>query len=246
MPRYKLTIEYDGTPFVGWQRQPNGLTVQQVVEEALAKFIPGPFTIAAAGRTDTGVHALGQVIHIELAAPFAPERIMGALNFFLMPHPITILDAQAAADDFHARFSATGRRYLYRILNRRGPPAVDYKRVWHVPTPLDVDAMHIAAQELVGHHDFTTFRASHCQSKSPVKTLDRLDISRRGEEIHCEVAARSFLHHQVRSMVGTLKLVGDGKWTVADIRQALEAKDRTALGFNAPPDGLYLTHVTYE
>jgi len=246
MPRYRLTIEYDGAPFVGWQRQDNGPSVQQVVEEALTRFTRAETAVVAAGRTDTGVHALGQVIHIDLAEDMPPERLMGALNFHMRPAPVAILDSAYAPEGFHARFSATGRRYLYRILNRRGPPAVDHRRVWHVPQPLDAGAMGKAAQILVGRHDFTTFRAVSCQAQSPVKTLDRLDVSRRGAEIHIEAAARSFLQHQVRSMVGTLKLVGEGKWTAADLRRALEARDRAALGFNCPPDGLYLIGVTYE
>jgi len=246
MPRYRLTIEYDGTPYVGWQRQVNGYTVQEAMETALSKFIRSTPALMAAGRTDTGVHATGQVIQIDMADEFEPERLMGALNFHLRPEPVSILEADIAPEGWHARFSATGRRYLYRILNRRGPPAVDMNRVWHVPVPLDADAMHDAARVLVGHHDFTTFRAQQCQSRSPVKTLDALTVSRVGEEIHVTAAARSFLHHQVRSMVGTLKLVGEGKWTKADVKAALDARDRAALGLNAPPQGLYLTAVTYD
>lgn len=246
MPRYRLTIEYDGTPYVDWQRQVNGRSVQQAIEEALARFIRSTPALMAAGRTDTGVHATGQVIQIDMDDIFDPERLMGALNFHLRPEPVSILDASLAAEGWHARFSATGRRYLYRILTRRGPPALDRDRVWHVQAPLDSDAMHRAAQALVGHHDFTTFRAVRCQSRSPVKTLDRLTVSRVGGEIHITAAARSFLHHQVRSMVGTLKLVGEGRWTTADVKAALEARDRRALGLNAPPQGLCLTDVTYD
>lgn len=246
MPRYRLLVEYDGSPFVGWQRQSNGLGVQQVMEEAFDRFAGHGVAVTAAGRTDAGVHALGQVVHMDLERDFAPERAMGALNFHMRPHPISVLAADYAAPDFHARFSATGRRYLYRILNRRAPAALDRDRVWHVAVKLDADAMHQAAQILVGRHDFTTFRAKECQADSAIKTLDQLDISRRGEEIHVTAAARSFLQHQVRSMVGTLKLVGEGNWTAADVRRALEATDRQALGLNAPPDGLYLVGVDYD
>lgn len=245
MPRFKLTLEYDGTPFVGWQRQDNGPSVQAALEDAILKFSGETVTAYAAGRTDAGVHALAQVAHVDLAREWAPGTVRDALNFHLQPNPIAVLAVEAAAADFHARMSATARAYLYRILNRRAPPAVERHRVWHVPHSLDVDAMHDAAQALVGHHDFTTFRASICQAKSPLKTLDRLALARVGEEIHVTARARSFLHHQVRNMVGTLKLVGDGKWTRADVENALAARDRARGGPTAPADGLYLVAVTY-
>jgi tRNA pseudouridine38-40 synthase len=245
MARFKLTIEYDGTPFVGWQRQDNGPSVQVALEAAIKKFCGEEVVVTAAGRTDAGVHALGQVVHVDLTKDWPPETVRNALNFHLQPDPVTILAAARAADDFHARLSATGRAYLYRILNRSAPPAVERNRVWHVHHDLDADAMHAAAQSLIGHHDFTTFRASFCQAKSPMKTLDRLDVSRVGDEIHVQAKARSFLHHQVRNMVGTLKLVGQGKWAVRDVADALAARDRTKGGPTAPPDGLYLVSVTY-
>jgi tRNA pseudouridine38-40 synthase len=245
MPRFKLTLEYDGTPFVGWQRQGNGPTVQASLEAAIKKFCGEDVASYAAGRTDAGVHALGQVAHVDLTKDWPPETVRNALNYHLQPDPVTILSVARVADDFHARLTATGRAYLYRILSRPAPPAVDRSRVWHVPHALDVDAMHAAAQELVGHHDFTTFRASFCQAKSPMKTLDRLDVSRAGEEIQVQAAARSFLHHQVRNMVGTLKLVGEGKWSPRDVAEALAARDRTKGGPTAPPDGLYLVRVIY-
>ena len=245
MPRYKLTLEYDGTPFVGWQHQENGLAVQDVLEEALRRFCGDTVDTTAAGRTDAGVHALGQVVHFDLTKEWPATRVREALNFHLQPHPVVVRQAELAAADFHARLSATKRAYLYRILNRRAPPAVDRARVWHVPKPLDVAGMHAAAQVLVGRHDFTSFRASLCQAKSPVKTLDRLDVSQAGEEIHVVAAARSFLHHQVRNMVGTLKLVGEGKWTKAHVADALAAADRRRAGPTAPPDGLYLVEVRY-
>jgi tRNA pseudouridine38-40 synthase len=245
MARFKLTIEYDGTPFVGWQRQDNGPSVQVALEAAIKKFCGEDVVVTAAGRTDAGVHALGQVVHVDLTKDWPPETVRNALNFHLQPDPVTILAAARAADDFHARLSATGRAYLYRILNRSAPPAVERNRVWHVPHELDADAMHVAAQSLIGHHDFTTFRASFCQAKSPMKTLDRLDVARVGDEIHVQARARSFLHHQVRNMVGTLKLVGQGKWAVRDVADALAARDRTKGGPTAPPDGLYLVSVTY-
>jgi tRNA pseudouridine38-40 synthase len=245
MARFKLTLEYDGTPFVGWQRQDSGPSVQASLEAALQKFCGETVTCYAAGRTDAGVHALGQVVHVDLTKDWPPDTVRNALNYHLQPDPVTILAAARAADDFHARLTATGRAYLYRILNRPAPPAVDRNRVWHVPHALNVDAMHAAAQELIGHHDFTTFRASFCQAKSPMKTLDRLDVSRAGEEIQVQAAARSFLHHQVRNMVGTLKLVGEGKWSPRDVAAALAARDRTKGGPTAPPDGLYLVRVTY-
>lgn len=245
MPRYKLTIEYDGGPFVGWQRQDNGLSVQQALEEAVEAFCQERAVAHCAGRTDAGVHALGQVAHIEIAKEAPPDKVRDALNFHLRPHPIAILEAEVAAPDFHARFSATGRSYLYRILMRRAPAVLERGHVWHLPFPLDAGAMHAAARELVGHHDFTSFRSTACQAPSPMKTLDELSVSRAGEEIHVVAKARSFLHNQVRIMVGTLKLVGEGKWSARDVAQALAAADRTKGGPTAPPDGLYLTEVRY-
>ena len=245
MPRYRLTLEYDGTPFAGWQRQADALSVQQVVEEAIEKMSGERVVIQAAGRTDSGVHALGQVVSFDLSKAWEPFRIREALNFHTKPHPVAIVDAAAVADDFEARFSALGRHYEYRILNRRGRPALDHLRVWHCPAALDADPMHAAAQLILGKHDFTTFRAAECQAKSPVKTLDRLDVSREGEMIVVRAGARSFLHSQVRSMVGSLKLVGEGKWSPRDFRAALEAMDRSRCGPLAPPEGLYLVKVDY-
>ena len=245
MPRYKLTIEYDGGPFVGWQRQENGRSVQQAIEEAVAAFSGEEVVVKGAGRTDSGVHALGQVAHIDLAGDWDDDTVRDAINAKLKPAPVAILSAERAADDFDARFSAVKRHYLYRILNRRAQPAVDAGRVWWVTTPLDADAMHMAAQALLGNHDFTTFRSSECQAKSPVKTLDRLDVSRAGDEVTVSATARSFLHNQVRSMVGALRKVGDGKWPVAAVGEALEAKDRARAGPVAPPEGLYLVRVDY-
>ena len=246
MPRYVLVIEYDGTPFSGWQRQVGALSVQQVVEEAIEKMSGEPVVIQAAGRTDSGVHALGQVVSFDLSKEWDPFRIREALNFHTKPHPIAIVEAGAVPDSFEARFSATARHYEYRILNRRGRPALDERRVWHCPVTLDADAMHAAAQLILGKHDFSTFRAAECQAKSPVKTLDRLDVSREGEMIVVRASARSFLHSQVRSMVGSLKLVGDGKWTLRDFRDALDSADRSRCGPLAPPEGLYLVKVDYE
>jgi tRNA pseudouridine38-40 synthase len=243
--RYRLTLEYDGGPFVGWQRQAEGASVQGALEDAIAKFSGSRATVSGAGRTDAGVHALGQVAHFDLEKPYEPGTVRDALNHFLRPAPVVVLDAAVAAADFHARFSATGRHYLFRILNRRSPPALARGRAWHVTRTLDAEAMHQAAQLLVGHHDFTTFRAAECQARSPLKTLDRLDVFRRGDEIHIEASARSFLHHQIRSFAGSLKLVGEGKWKAADLKAALEAKDRAACGPVSPPDGLYLMKVDY-
>ncbi len=245
MSRYKLTLEYDGGGLVGWQRQDNGPSVQQALEEAVAKFCGERVTAHAAGRTDAGVHATGQVAHLDIAKDTTPETVRDALNFHLKPAPIAVLSAEAVGEAFHARFSASGRCYLYRIVNRRAPLALERGRAWGVQAPLDDAAMHRAAQALVGHHDFTSFRAALCQAASPVKTLDRLDVMRHGPEINVIAEARSFLHHQVRNMVGTLKLVGEGKWTVRDIVRALDARDRAAAGPTAPPDGLYLTAVRY-
>jgi tRNA pseudouridine38-40 synthase len=243
--RYRLTLEYDGGPFVGWQRQAQGASVQGALEDAIAEFSGTRVTVSGAGRTDAGVHALGQVAHFDLVKSYDPGTVRDALNHFLRPAPVVVLDAGVAAADFHARFSATGRHYLFRILGRRSPPALERGRVWHVTQMLDAEAMHQAAQFLVGHHDFTTFRAAECQARSPVKTLDRLDVFRRGEEIHIEASARSFLHHQIRSCAGSLKLVGEGRWKPADMKAALEAKDRAACGPVSPPDGLYLVKVDY-
>jgi tRNA pseudouridine38-40 synthase len=243
--RYRLTLEYDGTPFVGWQRQDNGPSVQGGLEAAIEKLSGERVTVTGAGRTDAGVHALGQVAHFDLAKTFEPGKIRDALNYHLRPDPVSVLEAAEADEQFHARFSATARRYLFRILNRRSPPALEAGKVWHVSPKLDAEAMHAAAQFLVGQHDFTTFRAAECQAQSPVKTLDRLDVSQRGEEIHIEASARSFLHHQIRSFAGTLKLVGEGKWQPRDVKKALDARDRAACGPVAPPEGLYLVRVDY-
>jgi tRNA pseudouridine38-40 synthase len=245
MPRYRLTIEYDGGPFVGWQRQENGPSVQGTLEEAIFKFSSEVSTVTGAGRTDAGVHACAQVAHFDLVKEFPPEKVRDALNYHVKPAPVSIIAAEIAAADFHARFSATKRHYFYRILARRAPPVLDRGRVWHVVHALDAEAMHEAAQALVGHHDFTTFRSSECQAKSPVKTLDSLSVRRAGDEIHLEASARSFLHNQVRSMVGSLKLVGEGKWQSRDLKRALEAKDRATCGPVAPPEGLYLAGVDY-
>jgi tRNA pseudouridine38-40 synthase len=245
MPRYRLTLEYDGAPFVGWQRQDNGASVQGALEDAIEKLSAERVTVTGAGRTDAGVHALGQAAHFDLEKNFEPGKVRDALNHYLRPAPVVVLEAALAAPDFHARFSATGRHYLYRILNRRSPPALDTGKVWHVSPKLDADAMHQAAQTLVGQHDFTTFRAAECQAASPVKTLDRLDVTHEGAEIHIRASARSFLHHQIRSFTGTLKLVGEGKWTPDDVARALAAKERAACGPVAPPDGLYLVKVDY-
>ena len=245
MPRYRLKLEYDGGALVGWQRQDNGPSVQGALEDAIEQLSSERVTVHGAGRTDAGVHALGQVAHFDLEKEFAADRVRDALNHFLRPAPIVVLDAATAAPDFHARFSATARHYLYRLLVRRPPPALERGRVWHVVHGLDVDAMDDAAQVLIGKHDFTTFRAAECQAKSPEKTLDRLSVRRVVDEIHVEASARSFLHHQVRSMVGSLKLVGEGKWRQRDLADALAAKDRSRCGPVAPPDGLVLVRVDY-
>jgi tRNA pseudouridine38-40 synthase len=245
MRRYRLTIEYDGSPFVGWQRQDNGPSVQGALEVAIFHLSAEQVTVTGAGRTDTGVHALGQVAHFDLVKDFAPEKIRDALNHFLRPAPVAVLDAAVVPPEFHARFSATARHYLYRIVCRRPPLALDRGRAWHVVHELDADAMDAAAQYLVGKHDFTTFRASECQAKSPVKTLDRLSVRRAVDEIDVEASARSFLHHQVRSMVGTLKLVGEGKWRPREVDEALDACDRSRCGPVAPSDGLHLVRVDY-
>ncbi|HTW33330.1 MAG TPA: tRNA pseudouridine(38-40) synthase TruA [Rhizomicrobium sp.] len=245
MPRYRLTLEYDGGPFSGWQRQDNGPSIQASLEDALFALAGERVTVTGAGRTDAGVHARGQVAHFDLAKDFPPDTIRDALNHYLRPQPIAVLTANVAAEDFHARFSAIARHYRYRIVCRRAPLTLDAGRAWHVMRALDAKAMHEAAQALVGLHDFTTFRAAECQAKSPVKTLDRLDVTAGGEDIFIDASARSFLHNQVRSLVGTLKLVGDGKWTVRHVADALAARDRSACGPVAPPDGLYLMRVDY-
>jgi tRNA pseudouridine38-40 synthase len=215
------------------------------LEAAIEKLSGERVTVIGAGRTDAGVHALGQVAHFDLEKQFEPGKVRDALNYYLRPDPVVVLEADIADAEFHARFSATARHYLFRILNRRSPPALEEGRVWHISPRLDAEAMHAAAQFLIGQHDFTTFRAAECQAQSPVKTLDRLDVSRRADEIHIEASARSFLHHQIRSFAGTLKLVGEGKWTPADVADALAAKDRARCGPVSPPDGLYLVRVDY-
>jgi len=245
MTRWRLTIEYDGAPFMGWQRQDHGPSVQQTLEEALHRMTGELAAIHAAGRTDAGVHALAMSAHVEIERTLTEHRLREGLNALVRPSPVSVLAAEHVPDDWHARFSCIGRRYLYRILNRRAPPAIDRGRLWHVAVPLDAEAMAEGAQHLVGRHDFTTFRSAHCQSESPVKTLDRLDVSRQGDEIRIEAGARSFLHHQVRSMVGCLALVGRGQWSPSDIKAALDARDRAALGFNAPPEGLYFIEAIY-
>jgi len=245
MPRYKLTIEYDGTTFVGWQQQDNGASVQGVLTEAVGAFAGERVVVAGAGRTDTGVHALGQVAHIDLSKEWEIDRIRDAFNFHLRPQPVAVLKAELVAPDFDARFSAIKRHYLYRIVNRRADLTLDQNRAWRVPRSLDCTAMHAAAQRLTGKHDFTTFRSTECQAKSPEKTLDRLDVTHDGDEVRVAASARSFLQHQVRSMVGSLVHVGEGKWSIADLAEALAARDRTRCGQVAPPHGLYLVRVDY-
>ncbi|MFC3100843.1 tRNA pseudouridine(38-40) synthase TruA [Altererythrobacter lauratis] len=245
MTRFALTLEFDGGPFMGLQRQDHGPSVQQAVEEAAFRVTGEDVRMHAAGRTDSGVHALGMVAHIDVEKPFDPFRLMEALNYHLKPDPVAVLACEVKPDDWHARFSCIGRAYEYRIVNRRAPLTLEKGKAWAVTRPLDAKAMHQAAQSLVGRHDFTTFRSVHCQSQSPVKTLDRLDVSREGEQVIVRAEARSFLHHQVRSMVGTLVLVGLGQWRVEQVAEALHARDRTALGLNAPPDGLYFVRAVY-
>jgi tRNA pseudouridine38-40 synthase len=249
MNRYRLTVEYDGRGLVGWQRQDNGLSVQQLLEEAGARLAGHAVEMVAAGRTDAGVHADGQVVHVNIEKPLAPDRVRDGLNFWLVSESrssqVAVLAAEAVSEAFHARFSAIGRRYCYRIVNRRAPLTTQRGLAWSVAKSLDAGAMHEAAQRLIGHHDFSSFRAVECQAKSPLKTLDRLDVMRQGEEILVYAAARSFLHHQVRNMVGSLKWVGEGRWSPDDITRALEARDRRAGGPTAPPDGLSLTGVVY-
>jgi tRNA pseudouridine38-40 synthase len=245
MQRFRLTLEYDGSAFVGWQRQDNGPSVQSAVEDALVALTGERATVTGAGRTDAGVHALGQVAHFDLEKAFTSEKLRDGLNHYLRPAPICVLAASEAGGDFHARFSASARHYCYRILCRRAPPVIERGRVWHIVRDLDWRTMHVAAQALVGQHDFTTFRAAECQAPSPVKTLDRLDVRHEAGEIRIEASARSFLHHQVRSMVGSLKLVGEGKWRPETVREILNARDRSACGPVAPPEGLYLVRVDY-
>ena len=245
MPRYRMLVEYDGDPYRGFQAQAVLPTVQTAIERAVEAFSGERVTLHGAGRTDTGVHALGQVVHIDLARDWPAATVREAINAHLGREPIAILAAELAEPDFHARFSATGRRYLYRILNRRAPPALERGRVWHIKKPIDAEAMHHAAQALVGLHDFTTFRDAACQAKSPVKTLDVVEVSREGEEVRLRFAARSFLHRQVRSITGTLAEVGAGRWSADDVKAALEARSRDACGPVAPAQGLYLAAVEY-
>lgn len=245
MPRYRLLVEYDGSPFVGWQRQDRGMSVQGVLEAAVEKLCGVHCALHAAGRTDAGVHATGQVAHVDLPRDYPADTVRDALNYHMKPKPVAVVAAERVGDDFHARFSAVGRAYLYRIVNRRAPLALDQNRAWWVPVPLDAAAMAEGARRLLGHHDFTTFRASECQAKSPMKTLDVLEVTRAGEDIRIVAEARSFLHHQVRNMVGTLKLVGEGKWIPDDVTRALDARDRARGGPTAPSAGLILTGVSY-
>jgi len=247
MPRYRLDVEYDGGPYAGWQRQSGQPSVQAAIEQAIEKFCGQTVSLRGAGRTDAGVHATGQVVHVDLEKAWPDNTVRDAINAHLRQagEPVSIVAAVTAVDDFDARFSATGRHYLYRILNRRSPPALERGRAWHVTGRLDADAMHDAAQALVGRHDFTTFRSIQCQAKNPVRTLDRLDVTRSDDLVEIRASARAFLHNQVRSMVGTLKRVGEGAWTRDDVAAALDAKDRAACGPVAPPEGLYLMKVDY-
>ncbi len=247
MPRFKLTIEYDGSNYAGWQKQPDQPSVQQALEEAVMQLCGEHCDVVGAGRTDSGVHATGQVAHVDLPKDYEPYKVMQGLNYHMLANApaVAILDAQAVPDDFHARFSATKRYYRYRITNRRARVAIDLGRAWQVGEPLNLEAMRAGAAHLVGHHDFTSFRDSECQAKSPEKTLESLDISQTGEDVVITTHARSFLHHQVRNMVGTLVLVGKGRWHPDEIKKALEARNRAAAGPTCPPDGLYLTRVDY-
>jgi len=245
MPRYKLTVEYDGRPFAGWQIQADQLTVQGLLTSAVEALSGDKTLVQGAGRTDAGVHARAQIAHVDLSRDWDTDTIRDALNAHLRPHPIAILAAERAADDFNARTSAIRRHYLYRIINRRADLTLEAGRAWRVPRPLDAAAMHKAAQRLIGKHDFTTFRSTECQAKSPVKTLDILKVERSGEDVYVTAVARSFLHNQVRSMVGSLVPVGEGKWSADDLTKALDARDRAACGTVAPPDGLYLIKVEY-
>ncbi|MGB6351604.1 MAG: tRNA pseudouridine(38-40) synthase TruA [Pseudolabrys sp.] len=246
MPRYKLTVEYDGAPFCGWQVQADQISVQGVLTAAIEALSGQKTLVQGAGRTDAGVHARAQVAHVDLAKEWDTDTVRDALNAHLRPHPIAVLSAERVADDFNARTSAVKRHYLYRIINRRADLTLEAGHAWRVPRPLDANAMHQAAQHLVGKHDFTTFRSTECQAKSPVKTLDVLAVERNGDEISVSAKARSFLHNQVRSMVGSLVAVGEGKWSADDLGKALNARDRAACGQVAPPDGLYLMRVDYE
>jgi len=245
MTRWRLKVEFDGAPFVGWQRQALGTSVQGVLEAALGQMTGETIAVHGAGRTDAGVHALAMEAHCDIRKPLTEHRLREGLNALVRPHPVSVLEVGRVADDWHARFSCSGRRYLYRILNHRAPPALLRGKVWHIGAPLDLGAMEEGAAKLLGCHDFTTFRSVHCQSASPVKTLDELSVERIGDTIHVRAAARSFLHHQVRSMVGCLALVGRGRWSPDDMARALEARDRAALGLNAPPDGLYFVSASY-
>ncbi|MCW5736164.1 MAG: tRNA pseudouridine(38-40) synthase TruA [Enhydrobacter sp.] len=246
MPRYKIIVEYDGGPFVGWQRQDTGPSIQAALEDAVFALSGERVHVQGAGRTDSGVHARGQVAHFDMAAEKRAEEVRGALTFHLRPHPVVVLAAELAPKGFHARFSATYRRYHYRILNRRSPAAMERGHVWHVPVPLEIQAMREAASVLIGTHDFNSFRSVSCQAKSSIKTLEELSVMRCGEEIHLHVGARSFLHNQVRILVGTLQMVGRGQWAISDVEAALGARDRTRAGPTAPPDGLCLMEVRYD
>lgn len=245
MPRYRLTLEWDGRPYMGWQRQDHGPSVQQTLEKAAASIVGHDVTAIASGRTDTGVHARAMPVHIDSEKPLEPFRMMEALNARLRPDPVAVLACQIVDEDWHARFSCIGRIYDYLIINRRAPLTLEKGLAWQVINDLDAEQMHLAAQRLVGQHDFTTFRSVHCQAQSPDKTLDRLDVTRSGDRIVIRAEARSFLHHQVRSMVGCLMMVGKGQWTPDDVTAALEARDRQALGLNGPPDGLYFVGARY-
>jgi tRNA pseudouridine38-40 synthase len=245
MTRFRLTVEFDGGPFMGWQRQAHGPSVQQAIEQAVEAVTGEQVVSHAAGRTDAGVHALAMSAHVDVEKAITPFRLMEGVNALLRPDPVAILSCEMVPDDWHARFSCVGREYIYKIINRRAPLTLDLGRAWRIAKSVDADAMHEAAQVLVGQHDFTTFRSAHCQAQSPVKTLDQLDVRREGDQVLVEAAARSFLHHQVRSMVGCLAMVGQGQWTKADLKAALDAADRAALGLNAPPDGLYFVRARY-
>lgn len=246
MPRYKITIEYDGTPFVGWQWQANGISIQQVLQQALEEFVRVPVLVEGAGRTDAGVHACGQAAHFDLVQTHDPLKIMSALNFFMRSYPVAVLNCAQVSNEFHARFSARWRRYRYIILNRKAPPILDQNRVWWVPRTLNVQEMHQASQLLLGQHDFTTFRATSCQGASAIKTMDLCQVTQHGHQIWLDIQARSFLHHQVRNIMGALKWVGEGKWHVDDLQTALVAKARSAGGPTAPAAGLYFMDVGYD
>lgn len=245
MTRFALTIEFDGRPYMGWQRQAHGPSVQQAIEEAIHRFTAETVQVFSAGRTDAGVHAIAMRAHVDIEKPLTPFKLTEALNAQLRPAPVAVVGCEIVPDDWHARFACIGRSYEYRIVNRRAPLTWDKGLSWQVARPLDAGAMHAAAQQLIGLHDFTTFRSAHCQADSPVRTLDRLDVARDGDIIRVQASARSFLHHQVRSMVGCLALVGQGKWSPDDMSSALAARDRAALGHNAPPDGLFFMRADY-